>query len=282
MKATLPEDLYRYLQEDVGSGDITTEGAIPPGLEAEGEVLARESGILAGVEEVEALFRWAGVEVEALRRDGEEIERGEVLLRFRGEARTILSLERVALNLLMRMSGIATATRKAAEVCGRHGVRVAGTRKTTPGLRRLEKRAIALGGGEPHRIRLDDAVLLKDNHIALVGLREAIRGVKKRGFEGIEVEVSSLEEALEACEEGVDALLLDNLPPREVEEVLKALEERGLRKEVTVEVSGGVTMETLESYAQLKPDLISMGALTTRAPWLDLSLRIRRRGPSRG
>jgi len=221
-----------FLEEDIGLGDVTTE-IVPRDVIAEAVIVAKEEGVVAGTEEVAELFRECGVEVLESVGSGSKVSPGDVIVRLRGPARTILACERTALNILARMSGIATAT---AELVGRaKGVRrsvvVAGTRKGVPGFRYFEKRAIAAGGGDPHRLHLDDCILIKDNHIAVVGsVAEAVRRARRIASftKKIEVEVRSVEEALEAAREGADIIMLDNMKPEEIRVVVKRLEEEGL------------------------------------------------------
>jgi len=268
-------ELLRFVEEDLGYGDITTESVLEEEVAARAEVVAKEAGVLAGVEEALALLEHFNLKCTPLKQDGEEVAPGEVVLQVEGSARTILMLERVVLNLLMRMSGIATATRRLVNIAGRYGVRIAGTRKTTPGFRYFEKRAIALGGGDTHRLRLDDAVLIKDNHLALVELGEAVRRAKEAGFtRKVEVEVRSPEQALRALEAGADIVMLDNFSVEEAERAISLARERG--SGAVIELSGGITPENIESYAKLRPDVISTGYITTRSAWLDMSLRLKR------
>ncbi len=267
--------LLAYLEEDVGARDITTASVLRAKGVAKARVVAKEGGVLAGLEEAMILLKHSGLSGSSRLKDGSRLRKGDVVLEAKGDASSLLTLERLLLNLLMRMSGIATATAHLAAKCRRYGVKVAGTRKTTPGFREFEKKAIVLGGGAPHRMRLDEAVLIKDNHIALVGLEKAIEAAQ-RGNPGkqIEVEVSSLRDALRACELGADIVMLDNLPKKSAAKIMKALKEKGFRKKVSVEISGGITPKNIEEYARLKPDVISTGYVTTKAPWLDMSLEV--------
>lgn len=263
-------------------GDITSEVLIEEGTMVEAEIVFKQEGVLAGIREVSELFRMVGCEFEAKRKDGERIEPGTVVGVVRGDARAILSAERTALNVLMRMSGIATATKRLVEkvrsVSGGK-VRVASTRKTAPGCRLFDKRAVVVGGGDPHRSRLDDAVLIKDNHLSILGsVREAVRIAKEKVsfVKRVEVEVRSFQEAIEAAEAGADAILLDNFTPEEVERTVRELELRGLRKNVVIEVSGGIGEENVESYARAGVDVISVGYLTHSVKSIDASLEVRR------
>lgn len=269
--------LLRLLEEDIGKGDITTDSLLGDEkvYRAEGVILSKSDGVLAGLQECVTLMEHFGLECITPFKDGMEIKKGDVLLKVRGDARRILTLERLALNIMMRMSGIASETRRLSGICKKYGVTLAGTRKTTPGFRYFEKKAISIGGGYPHRYDLSSAVLIKDNHVAVVGLREAVSRAKKK-MQGvkIEVEVSSLDEAVKACRAGADVVLLDNLSPGAAEEIIMGLDAQGFRDKVKIEISGGVTPENLENYAKLRPDYISMGYLTTGVKWLDMSLKL--------
>ncbi len=271
----LPE-LLEFLKEDIGDRDITTDAVVPEDLEAAAEVVAGEDGVLAGLEEVVQLLDNEGLGDETRFKDGDRIKEGSVILEVSGNARKILGTERLVLNILTRMSGIATLTRTLSRQVKPYGVKIAGTRKTTPGFRYFEKKAIKIGGGHPHRLGLDDAFLIKDNHIPDAGLEEAINRVKKSGIsKEVEVEVSTPEDALKACRLGVDIIMLDNMEPEAIERTIGEMEKEGLRNGTKIELSGGITPENLESFLRLRPDVISMGALTTDAKWLDMNMRIK-------
>lgn len=267
--------LIRFVEEDAPFGDVTSEAVIPEELNAKAVIIAKQEGIIAGVEEVKALFEHFGVKVEVRKRDGEAVKRGDVLLELEGNARAILLVERTALNVMGRMSGIATEVRKlvgkAKAINPR--IRVAGTRKTL--LKPIDKRAILMGGGEPHRFSLSDAVLIKDNHLALVPLEEAIRRAKAFSvYKVVEVEVETLEDAIKAARAGADVVMLDNMKPGEIAEVLEALKREGLRERVKIEVSGGITPGNITEYAKLDIDVISLGYLTHSVRNFDVSLDI--------
>ena len=267
--------LLRFLEEDAPFGDITSEAVIPEDLETEAVIIAKQDGVIAGLEEAKALFEHFDVKVELKAKDGDEVKKGDVVIELRGNARSILLVERTALNIIGRMSGIATQVRRLMEKVKavNPNVRVAGTRKTL--LKPLDKRAILLGGGESHRFSLSDAVLIKDNHLALVPLEEAIKRAKAFSiYKVVEVEVESLEDALKAAKAGADIIMLDNMTPEQIEEVLEALKREGLRDRVKIEVSGGITEENIQSYAKLDIDVISLGALTHSVKNFDVSLEI--------
>ena len=278
-KAILRERLMEFLREDLGMGDVTTEAVVPAEIMVSAHIIAKEPMVVAGLYEASVIFEAIGVDFKAKARDGEKVDAGTVLAEVHGRARDILSAERTVLNILMRMSGIATQTRRIVETVRKAGfnVRIAATRKTAPGLRLFDKRAVAIGGGDPHRFRLDDAVLIKDNHVRVAGgVREAIwRARSATSFsKKIEVEVQSLEEALEAAEYGVDILMLDNMSVEEAKRTIEALEDRGLRRKVIIEISGRIDEKNILEYAELGPDVISVGALTHSVRAADISLEI--------
>ncbi|HEV7505765.1 MAG TPA: carboxylating nicotinate-nucleotide diphosphorylase [Thermoanaerobaculia bacterium] len=267
--------IRRALEEDLGrAGDLTSDAILPPDLKGEGRIMARAEGRLAGLPMALSAFRVLDpqMEIETRAADGEDVAAGAVLAIVRGAARTLLSAERTALNLLGRLCGIATATREMVRRVEPHRARVVCTRKTTPGLRALEKYAVRCGGGHNHRFGLDDAVLIKDNHIALAGgLRIAVE--RARGAVGhlvkIEVEVDSLEMLREALDLGVDVVLLDNMSVEILEQAVALARGRAL-----TEASGGITPETAAAIAATGVDLLSMGWLTHSAPSLDVALDV--------
>ncbi len=273
------QDLAKMVYDDIGFEDITTCALIPSGLHAKGHILAKEKGIIAGIEIAVEIFCEFSVSTKVLKFDGDNIQPGEIIMEITGDPRSILSVERTVLNLMMRMSGIATLTRKMVEMVENvnPNVLVAGTRKTTPGLQFIEKDAIRSGGGDTHRYRLDDSILIKDNHLAVVGgVAEALSRARKYASftKKIEIEVESLEETLEASRSGADIILLDNMNPKEVINVLSVLEEEKLRENVIIEVSGGINMDNIVHYAKTGVDVISTGYITHSAKSLDLSLEL--------
>ncbi len=266
--------LLEFLAEDLGQGDITSDSIVPKGSQLSAEVIVKGSGVLAGLEECAELLDHFGIGYETTFKEGDEIVKGDIVLKIRGNARKILAIERLMLNLLMKMSGIASTTNELAIKCRPYGVMVAGTRKTTPGFRYFEKKAVKIGGGYPHRQGLFDEILIKDNHLALAKLEKAIDAAVKTGREKIEVEVSSLKDAVTAFNAGANTIMLDNMKPDKIKEVITALNSQGIRDKVTIELSGNITPENVEEYAKTQPDLISMGYLTTGAPWIDMGLKV--------
>ncbi|MCQ4345481.1 MAG: carboxylating nicotinate-nucleotide diphosphorylase [Sulfolobaceae archaeon] len=270
------QKLWEFLREDAYPEDLTSR--IVRGVKAEGVVLAKSEGVLAGLRFVVPFLTRLGFTVQANLNDGERFSKGQEIAVIRGDGELLLGVERTVLNLLMRLSGIASATREMVEKAKgvNPKVRIAGTRKTTPGLRAFEKYAIEVGGGDPHRFGLYDAVLIKDNHIALLGsVREAVmRARKVASFTKIiEVEVSDLKSALEAVEAGAHAILLDNVGPKEAREVIE--EVRKVNGRVIVEVSGGITPDNVVDYALAGPDVISSGYLTHSVRAKDMSLEVK-------
>jgi len=279
--ASLPPLLYeplvrRALEEDLGrAGDLTSDAILPPDLLAEAAVVARKAGRIAGLEAATSAFRILDpkVQVELRSADGRDAAAGEVLALVRGPARSILSAERTALNLLGRLCGVATTTRDLVALVASHGTRIVCTRKTTPGLRALEKYAVRAGGGSNHRFGLDDAVLIKDNHVALAGgIRPAVE--RARAYVGhlvkIEVEVDSLEQLGEALDLKVDVVLLDNMSLDTLREAVRMAKGKTL-----TEASGGITPQTAPAVAATGVDMISVGWLTHSSPALDVALDIR-------
>lgn len=265
----------RALDEDLQStGDITTRAVVPHGRRAKGVILMREEGVVAGLPLASMTFRLLDPKVrfQSLVSDGDRVPAASELAVVEGEAATILEGERTALNFLQRLSGIATLTAAFVGLAAAHGAEVLDTRKTTPGLRVLEKYAVRAGGGRNHRFGLYDGVIIKDNHIAVVGgVAEAVRRARENLGEGtsIEVEVQRPEDLEDAIRSGADVVMLDNLSVEEVEEAVRAAAGR-----VKLEVSGGITLENVASYAATGVDYISVGALTHSARALDIALEL--------
>ncbi len=270
----LREQIRAWLAEDIGHGDLTTRLVTPPGARAIAVVLAREAGVLCGLPVASLVFAELdpACTVEALVAEGEPVQPDQVVARVRGTLASILSAERLALNLLQRLSGIATLTRRYVEAVAGTGVAILDTRKTTPGLRALEKYAVRVGGGRNHRFGLFDGILIKDNHIrAAGGVAAAVQRARARAPHPlrIEVEVTTLAELEEAIAAGADWVLLDNM---DLESIRTAVERAAGR--VKLEVSGGVTLERVRAIAETGVDAISVGALTHSARALDLSLEL--------
>ncbi len=268
-----------FLEEDMPFWDLTTEAIVPRDIKIRAKVIVKEDCIVACVDDITAFLKKLGLQVEQLAKDGDAVERGSTILEISGPARVILSIERVILNILMHCSGVATATRRLIDALrdANSRVRVAATRKTMPGLRYFEKRAVAAGGGDTHRLSLSDAIIIKDNHLRIIGdLRRAIKLAKERASfaHKVEVEVSSVEEAVEAAESGADVVMLDNMRPEEVARAIEELKRRGLRDRVMVEVSGGISYENAQEYAKLGVDVISCSFITLSSKAVDMSLEV--------
>ncbi|MFB6128143.1 MAG: carboxylating nicotinate-nucleotide diphosphorylase [Halorhabdus sp.] len=278
-----------WLREDVGHHDVTNH---LPG-ETEGRLVAKESGVAAGVDAASAVFEYLDCTVESAIDDGTTVDPGDVLLAVSGPTRDVLRGERPAVNVAAHAGGIATKTREAVEAAREvdqretsyrasggaasrvnDDVEIAGTRKTTPGLRGVEKRAIAAGGGDTHRLDLSQMAMVKDNHVAELGLEGAVEHVtEKTSFATqVEVEIEEPEDAPRAADAGADIVLLDNMPPEDCERAIDLLLEAG-HETVLTEASGGITIETVPAYAKTGVDVISMGGLTHSADALDLSFR---------
>jgi len=273
------EKIREFLKEDIGHGDITSSSLIEADQRAKARLFYREPGVAAGLEEVTMVFEILGCDVIAHASDGDSVSPGETLMEVEGPARAILSGERTALNIVGRMAGIATAVAEAQRIASEASplVRVAATRKTLPGLRELDKKAVSLGGGDTHRLRLDDCVLIKDNHLELVpSITDAVGRARERvSFtKKIEVEVRSLAEAAEAAEAGADIVMFDNMSPGEIRICLDALKERGLHEGRLFEASGGIIHENLAEYAGSGVDIVSMGSLTHSVRSLNVKLKI--------
>jgi nicotinate-nucleotide pyrophosphorylase (carboxylating) len=269
---TLERIVHAALAEDVGAGDVTTDATVPADAVGTAALLVKEAGIVCGIRAAEAVFRALDpeIEFEAFAHDGDAVEAPALVARVSGSARAILTGERVALNFLGRLSGIATLTRHYVDAIEGTGAAVLDTRKTTPGLRALEKHAVAAGGGRNHRFGLDDAVLVKDNHLRAAGsVADAVAAVRKASDLPVEVECDTLDQVREALEVGVAAILLDNMTTTELRQAVELVGGRA-----RLEASGGVHLETIRAVAETGVDEISVGALTHSARSLDVSLEL--------
>lgn len=262
------------LLEDLSLGDITSDTIFTPENRAKAVIIAKEDLVLCGMETAREVFAAVDEEVSfrPLKKDGEDVKKGEKVLELEGRTLSILKAERTALNFMQRMSGIATAARAYAAIGKKYGVMIVDTRKTQPGLRRLDKYAVRIGGARNHRISLADSVMIKDNHIAAAGsITAAVKKIKDviGHTPKVEVETTNLQEVQEALAAGADIIMLDNMTPQQVAVCKKEIAGRAI-----IEVSGGVNKDNLEAYCQAGPDVISMGALTHSVPAKDLSLKI--------
>ncbi len=278
-KKVLEEKFRRFVEEDVGQGDITTLLTVPSGTIAEARILVKEHGIIAGIEETLVFLESFGLQANPLVSDGSEVKPETDILKIVGDARTLLSIERTMLNLLSRMSGIATSTRRLVEKVHKAGykTRVACTRKVAPGLSYFDKKAVMIGGGDTHRLHLDDMILVKDNHFAIIGdVDRAVKTVREKiSFsKKVEVEASTMEDVLEAVKAGVDIVMLDNFTPKQTKKIVELLKKKRLRNKVIVESSGGITEKDILEFAAAGVDIMSLGEITDSAKALDMSLEI--------
>jgi len=275
----LKERIRDFLEEDIGLGDITTELVVPPEIRVRAQIVVKEAAVIAGLQELKTIFDMIGAKVKFLVNEGDEVSPNTVIAIIEGEGRALLSVERTALNIFSRMSGVATETRKLVKKVKEAGlnVRVAATRKTAPGLRYFDKRAVIIGGGDPHRLKLDDQILIKDNHIIIAGsLEEALKRARSLGSfsKKIEVEVKSAEQAVLAAKLGAEIIMLDNMSVEEARKVIESLKEIGLRNKILIEISGGINGENILEYAKLEPDIISVGTITHSVKSIDVSLDV--------
>jgi len=272
------QKFLEWIKEDIPFFDVTSE-IIDENKNCRAIILAKKSGIIAGVKIISKFYEKLGIKVKVLKDEGSRVKKGDIILEIIGNARKILMTERVILNLLSHMSGIATVTRDIVEKAKKVNPKIiiAATRKTLPGLRLFEKYAVKIGGGDTHRMSLTDMILIKDNHLKIIGdVEKAIKIAKRLASftKKIEIEVSSLKDAIKAAKNGADIIMLDNMTPNEIKEVIETLKKLGLREKVLIEASGGITPENVEEYAKTGVDIISLGYLTHSAPALDISLEI--------
>jgi nicotinate-nucleotide pyrophosphorylase (carboxylating) len=275
-RKTLEKKLLQMVDEDAGKGDITTE--LLPNKVVRAKIIAKESCTTSGISELKTLFSLYNITVLSSAKDGQTVKEGQIIFSLSGRAHDILLVERTALNILSRMSGITSLTKEFVAEARRGGakVRVAATRKTTPLFSFFEKKAVEVGGGDPHRSGLYDMVLIKNNHLKLFkNVRDAVKKAKSvSAYHKIEIEVGTSADAVAAAEEGADIVMLDNMTVSEAKKTISKLSEKKLRKKILVEISGGITLGNISDYASCGPDLISVGRLTHSAASADFALRI--------
>ena len=275
------EAVERALLEDLGRGDLTSRATIRMTARGTGSFLAKQDLVLAGIEIADAVFTWFEVEmqIQSTANDGEEIPAGKVFARASGDAQVLLAAERTALNFLQHLSGIATKTKTFVDAIKGTDAFIVDTRKTTPGLRMLEKYAVTCGGGRNHRLGLDDGILIKDNHIALAGgIEEAVRRVREVAghLHKIEVETANAAQVEQALKAGADIIMLDNMTPDQVQACVSLVKSSApAEHRALTEASGGITLENVRAYAEAGVDLISIGAITHSAPAVDISFKIK-------
>lgn len=273
--------IVRFLEEDIGSGDITSSSIVPPTKIISAVIRCNDlnEAVTCGLHDAQVVFDVCNCEANPLMNDGSIVTKGDVVMQIRGEARSVLMAERTALNLIMRMSGIATLTRRFVNLVERYNpkVRITGTRKTAPGLRYFDKKAIKAGGGYSHRMRLDEMVLIKNNHLAVTdSIEYCIRTAKSKVGSAvkIECEVRNTEEAILAAKAGANVIMFDNFTPSEAESGIKTLRESRGFNDIEIELSGGITLSIVIDYTKAQPDLISVGQLTHSPTAVDYSLEV--------
>jgi len=277
---SLRESLIRFLREDVGQGDLTSEYVVDKDLKSSSFIICKsELAVVAGLEEAQIIFDMCKCDSKVQVKDGDVVKNGCKVMTIKGRARSILKAERTALNLIMRMSGIATDTKKFVDIVRTvsKDIRITGTRKTAPGLRFFDKKSIELGGGYSHRNTLDEMILIKDNHLAVTNsIREAISMARQKVGKNImiECEVSDTKSSVEAIKSGADIIMLDNFSPQQAQETISYLKKFDLRKKILVEISGGVNLSNIKEYAYALPDMISVGSLTHSSKSVDFSMEM--------
>lgn len=277
---SLRESLIRFLREDVGQGDLTSEYVVDKDLKSSSFIICKsELAVVAGLEEAQIIFDMCKCDSKVQVKDGDVVKNGCKVMTIKGRTRSILKAERTALNLIMRMSGIATDAKKFVDIVRTvsKDIRITGTRKTAPGLRFFDKKSIELGGGYSHRNTLDEMILIKDNHLAVTNsIREAISMARQKVGKNImiECEVSDTKSSVEAIKSGADIIMLDNFSPQQAQETISYLKKFDLRKKILVEISGGVNLSNIKEYAYALPDMISVGSLTHSSKSVDFSMEM--------
>jgi nicotinate-nucleotide pyrophosphorylase (carboxylating) len=274
--------LTNFLIEDIGTGDITSNILIDETMESNAQIICKNDGniIVSGLEEAKSIFEICNCNCTLLNNDGDIIKKNKtIVMEIQGSAKSILKAERTALNLIMHMSGISTKTHQFIKEIGEYSkfVSISSTRKTAPGLRQFDKKSVILGGGISHRRRLDQLILIKDNHISIIGSVSKAVSMAKSKFGSnrkIECEVNDYQGILDAIKAGADIIMLDNFTPQLVKKSIEQIKEQRLRDKIVIEVSGGITLDNINQYASSKPDIISIGSLTHSFQAIDFSLEI--------
>ncbi len=268
------KELLRFLAEDIGKEDISSK--LLPRKKINAKIISRQNGVIAGVKFAQDIFVLKGNKVTIIKKDASKIKAGQIILEIAGPVYSILSCERTALNLLSRMSGIATQTSNLVEKIRKINPRTKlyATRKTAPGLRFFDKEAVNIGGGEKHRMSLDKLVMLKDNHLAVSGSLSRLVSKARKKYKIIEVEVENQEDALLAAVSGATIIMLDNFSTKEISKTIKNLKKAKLRKRVKLEASGGINSKNIQSYAKSGVDMISVGEITNSVSGIDLTLEV--------
>jgi len=272
-------DLTRFLKEDYGRGDVTSELLFPTNLKTKAVIMTRETGIIAGCLIINELFQELDLITDWYFQDGDNIKENDIIVSIEGSARHILASERTSLNILGHMSGIATNTRKAVEIVKKINplIDIAATRKTLPGLRQLEKNSVIIGGGLPHRYDLHDMIIVKDTHLKLgENINTIIKLIKEKtnSNQKIEIETTNIKDAIKAAQLGADIIMLDNMTVDDAQKTISTIKQLQLSHKIVFEVSGGINFLNLKNYASTNADIISMGCLTNSSRSLDFSLKI--------
>jgi len=268
------KELARFLAEDLGKGDITSN--LLPRKKIKARIVSKQEGIVAGINYVKEIFLSKGCKVRIVKKDGSKVEPNQTICEITGLTQSILSCERTALNLLSRMSGIATKTKKIIQKINTVSpkVKLYATRKTAPGLRFFDKEAVKIGGGEKHRMALDQMVMIKDNHISVAGSMSSLIVKARKKYKKIEVEVENQEDALLAASAGANIIMLDNFNPKEIISTVNMLKKASLRKKVRLEASGGINERNIKRFAKTGIDMISVGEITNSVTGIDFSLEV--------
>jgi len=271
LKFNIKSELRKFLSEDIGKGDITSSLLTRKKISA--TIISREVGVIAGVKFAKMIFAMKGCTVKIMKKDGSTVKANQKIMSISGNAGTILTCERTVLNLMSRMSGIATQTNSLVRMIPKQ-TKLLATRKTAPGLRFFDKEAVKIGSGEKHRMKLDEMVMIKDNHIASEGSILKLIQKAKRKHKKFEVEVENQSEALLAAKEGASIIMLDNFTPNQIKKTIESLRKQNLRKKVKLEASGGITAKNIKQYGKTGVDSISIGSITNSVKGLDLSLEV--------
>ena len=274
MGTNIKKELLRFISEDIQNGDITS--VLLPKNRIKAKIISREDGVLAGIKFASDIFRLKGCSVKTIKKDGVKVKPNQIVLQVSGNARTVLSCERTALNLLSRMSGIATQTNFLVSKIRKinRKTNLYSTRKTAPGLRFFDKEAVKIGGGHKHRMSLNDMVMIKDNHLLVTNSMEGIIKNARKRHKHVEVEVENQRDAILAASSGATIVMLDNFSPVQIKKTITALQKKKLRNKVKLEASGGINSKNITAYAKTGVDMISVGSITNSVKGLDLSLEV--------
>ena len=279
INSEIMRNIERFIEEDVGYGDITSRALFNDDIKAEARIITNEEGIAVGMNIIKTIFESRNCVTEIMVNEGEPIQKGTTIMEIKGSVNSILEIERVTLNILARMSGIATETKKLSEKAKtiNKDIRIAATRKTVPGMRIFDKQAVELGGGDTHRLRLDDLILIKDNHLEIIqSIPKAVEIIRKKvSFtKKIEVEISRLDQIEEVIQSGADIVMLDNFSPKDAEKASEIIRNKKNKEQLIIEASGNISIENIEQYAKSGVDIISLGRITHSVKNIDMSLEI--------